>query len=490
MKRAPHFFSLALLAACASEPVKPPEVPAAASYTATPVAPSAATPDVHGGQAQQLVAGKDIPAEWWTLFQSPALDRLVRDALENSPSLARANARLRQAEEDYGARSGTNYPRVDAKLSANRVDAQPKSLGVQALPVQTPLNLFLASVSVSYTLDLFGSTRRELEALRAETDYQRYELEAARLMLAGNVVTAAIREASLREQIALTEEMIALQARSLAIAEQLERIGSAARADVVAQRLELAQTRAVLPDLQRQLEQLRHRIAVYTGRPPSAAGIPEFRLAELQLPAELPLSLPSELARQRPDIRAAEALLRQAGARVGVATANLYPQLTLSANAGSLASSGGDFLSGGTGFYLLGASLVQPIFRGDELQAKRRSAVAAYEQAGAAYQEAVLLGFQNVADALRALETDAVKLKERSEAAAQARTYHDIISVRYSAGGVSFLALLDAQRKYRGARLDQTQAIADRYADSAALLQALGGGWWKEQSTNREATHE
>jgi NodT family efflux transporter outer membrane factor (OMF) lipoprotein len=481
MRRALHFCSLALLSACASEPVKPPEVPAPESYTATPVASPVATPDIQGGQAQQLVPGKDIPAEWWTLFRSPALDRLVRDALESSPSLARANARLRQAEEDYGARSGTNYPRVDAKLSANRVDVQPKSLGVQALPVQTPLNLFLASVSVSYTLDLFGSTRRELEGLRAETDYQRYELEAARLMLAGNVVTAAIREASLREQLELTQEMIALQARSLAIAEQLERIGSAAKADVVAQRLELAQTRAVLPELQRQLEQLRHRLAVYTGRPPSAAGIPEFRLAELQLPAELPLSLPSELARQRPDIRAAEALLRQAGARVGVATANLYPQITLSANAGSLASSGGDFLAGGTGFYLLGASLVQPIFRGDELQAKRRSAVAAYEQAGAAYQEAVLLGFQNVADALRALEADAVKLRERSDAAAQARTYHDIISVRYSAGGVSFLALLDAQRKLRGARLDQAQAIADRYADSAALLQALGGGWWKDQ---------
>jgi len=471
-----------MLAACASEPVQPPEVPSTDSYTSAPVAPTTASADVHGGEAQRLVAGQDIPAEWWTLFKSPALDRLVRDVLENSPTLARAGARLRQAEEEYGARSGTQYPRVDAKLSANRVDVQPKSLGVQQLPVATPLNLFLASVSVSYTLDLFGSTRRELEALRAETDYQRYELEAARLMLAGNVVTAAIREAALREQLELTQEMIALQGRSLAIAERLEQIGSAAKADVIAQRLELAQTRAAVPELQRQLDQVRHRIAVYTGKPPSATGIPEFRLSDLQLPPELPLSLPSELARQRPDIRAAEALLKQAGARVGVATANLYPQITLSANAGSLASSGGDFLSGGTGFYLLGASLAQPLFHGDELQSKRRSAVAAYEQAGAAYHEAVLLGFQNVADTLRALETDAVKLKERTDAAIQARSYHDIISARYSAGGVSFLSLLDAQRKLRGARLDQAQAIADRYADSAALLQALGGGWWKDQN--------
>lgn len=479
MRRA-IFLVSTMLAACASEPVQPPEVPSTDSYTPDPVASTTASADVHGGEAQRLVAGRDIPSEWWTLFRSPALDRLVRDALEKSPTLAGAGARLRQAEEDYGARSGTQYPRVDAKVSANRVDVQPKSLGVQALPVATPLNLFLASVSVSYTLDLFGSTRRELEALRAGTDYQRYELQAARLMLAGNVVTAAIREASLREQLDLTQEMVALQGRSLAIAERLEQIGSAARADVVAQRLELAQTRAALPELQRQLDQVRHRIAVYTGRPPSAAGIPEFRLSELQLPPELPLAVPSELARQRPDIRAAEALLKQAGARVGVAAANLYPQITLSANAGSLASSGGDFLSGGTGFYLLGASLAQPLFHGDELQSKRRSAVAAYEQAGAAYREAVLLGFQNVADTLRALETDAVKLRERTEAAVQARSYHDIISARYEAGGVSFLSLLDAQRKLRGARLEQAQAIADRYADSAALLQALGGGWWNE----------
>jgi NodT family efflux transporter outer membrane factor (OMF) lipoprotein len=481
MRRAILFSVAALLASCASEPVHPPEIAATDTYTPTPVASTTAAAEVQGGQAQQFVAGKDIPAQWWTLFHSPALDKLMRDALDNSPTLARANAKLRQAQEDLSARTGaTQYPRVDAKLSANRVDVKPQSLGVQALPFASPLNLYLASVSVSYTLDIFGSTRRELDALRAETDYQRYELEAARLMLAGNVVTAAIREASLREQIALTEEMIDLQARQLAISEQLEQAGGAARADVVAQRLELAQTRAALPELQRSLEQVRHRLAVYTGRPPSAQGLPEFRLADLQLPTELPVSLPSELARQRPDIRAAEALLKQAGARVGVATANLYPQITLSATGGSLASNGGDLLSSGTGFYLLGASLAQPLFHGDELRAKRRSAVAAYEQAAAAYQEAVLLGFQNVADTLRALETDAIKLKERADAAAQARIYHGIISARYSAGGVSFLSLLDAQRKLRGAVLDQTQAIADRYADSAALFQALGGGWWKE----------
>jgi len=466
--RALGFAVFAGIWACAHDPVRPPEIPTAERYTPTPVT------------EERLAQGADISARWWTLFKSPALDGLVRQALEASPTLARSSAKLRQAQEDLSARTGgTRFPKVDAKLSANRVDVNPQSLGVQNLPVQTPFNLYLASVGVSYTLDLFGANRRDLEALQAGVDYQRYELEAARLMLAGNVVTAAIREASLREQIAATQEIIELQERQLAITERLVNLGTAAQADAVAQRLDLAQIRAVLPDLQRQLEQVRHRLAVYIGKPPGAANLPEFKLVDLQLPPELPLSLPSELARQRPDIRAAEALLHQASARVGVATANLYPQITLSANLGSLASNGGDLFSSGSGFYVLGASLAQPLFHGDELQAKRRAAVAAYEQAGAAYQEVVLQSFQNVADVLRALEADAKKVKERTDAATKARTYHDITSARFKAGGVSYFFLLDAQRKLHGALIDRTQALAERYADSAALFQALGGGWWR-----------
>jgi NodT family efflux transporter outer membrane factor (OMF) lipoprotein len=472
----------AAIAACASEPVRPPEVPSPAQYTPDPVMErTASAGDVHGGQAQNFVAGKDVPSQWWRLFESPALDELVRQALENSPTLAQASAKLRQAEEDRGARAGANQlPRVDGKLSANRIDIDPQSVGAQNLPFSTPFNLFFAGVSVSYNFDLFGATRHDLEALQAEIDYQRYQLEATRLMLAGNVVTSAIREASLREQIATVEEMISLQQRRLAIVERLEQLGTAAQRDVVAQRLELAQTRALVPDLQRQLEQVRHRLAVYIGQAPGAAQLPQFRLAELRLPSELPLSLPSELARQRPDIRAAEELLRQAGERVGVATANLYPQITLTANVGSLTTHAGDLFGAGTLFYLLGASLTQPIFRGGELQAKRRAAVAAYERAGAAYKEVVLQGLQNVADVLRALEADAKMLHERGEAAAQASRNRDIVSARYQAGGVSFDTLLDAERRLRSAQLDRTQAVADRYADSAALLQALGGGWWKE----------
>jgi len=468
------------LAGCAGEPLQAPDVPAPASYTAAPlVEQTASAAGVHGGDAQRFAWGGEIPAEWWTLFRSPALDGLVGRALGNSPTLARAGAKLHQAEQQREARSGeTRYPRVDAKLSANRIDVQPEAVGAPALPFATPLNLYLASVALSYHFDLFGATRSELEGLRAQVDAERFELEAARLMLAGNVVTAAIREASLREQLAIAREIVALQERRLGIVERLEGLGTAAHADVEAQRLELAQTRALVPELERQLAQVRHRLAVYLGEAPGAAELPELRLADLQLPAELPLSLPSELARQRPDIRASEALVQRAAANVGVATANLYPQLTLSATLGSLTTHPGDLFGGGTAFSLLGASLAQPIFRGGALQAERRAAIAAYEQAAAAYREVVLRGLQDVADVLRALEGDAAKLAERARAADAARSQHAITAARFDAGGVSQVALLDVERRLRSALLDRTQAVADRYADSAALLQALGGGWW------------
>ena len=299
-------------------------------------------------------------------------------------------------------------------------------------------------------------------------------------MLAGNVVTTAIREASLRDQIGLTEEIVALQARELEIAERMAAAGGVALVDIVGKQRDLADARAALPDLRRELERMRHRLAVYAGLPPGATDIPEFRLSELELPAELPLSLPSQLARQRPDIRAAEAVLARAGAQVGVATANLYPQIALSAQLGSLTTDVSALFSGPSGFYLLGASLVQPLFRGGELRAKRRAAVATYEEASAAYREAVLLGFQNVADSLRALEADAARLDERTEAATRAQQYRDITAERLRAGAVSQAALLEATRHYQRALIEQTKSSAERYADSAALLQALGGGWWSE----------
>lgn len=474
MKRATVLLLMTLLAACATEPPAAPQAPQVQHYTPAPTARFTAGAPIEGGQAQQFVDGADIPAQWWALFQSPELDRLVRRALDNSPGLAQAQARLRQAEEQLSARSGaTQYPKLDAKLSAYRADL---SQQVPGLPLKTPLNLYLASVAVSYKLDLFGATRQELRSLQAALAYQGYELQAARLALAGNVVTAAIRIAATREQIAHTEEIIAIKTRQLAIHERLEQIGSTARKDVLARRQDLAQARAALPPLQATLEQLGHRLAVLCGQTPDSMPAPPLRLADLHLPQQLPLSLPSELARRRPDIRAAQALLDEAGAQLGVATANLYPQITLSANLGQLASSG-QLFAGGAGFALLGASVAQPLFHGGELQARRRQAQAAWEQAGAAWQEVVLQGLQNVADVLRALQADADKLKERAEAAQQAQRQLEIANARLASGGISQLNLLDARQQWHSALLEQSQALADRYADSAALLQALGGGW-------------
>jgi NodT family efflux transporter outer membrane factor (OMF) lipoprotein len=455
-----------LLAACAVGPdYHEPEAPVVSRYTPEPLAPT-------------LVEGRDLPAEWWSVFECPALDALVRQALTDSPTLAGAQAKLARARQDLEAGKGVRLPQADLRVSATRVNIDPGSFDVDRLPVETPFTLYDVSAQVSYTLDLFGRNRRELEGLAAVVDYQRYELEAARLAIAGNVVTAAIREASLRQQIDRTREAVGLEERLLEIAERRESLGAIPRIEVAAQRSETAEVRAALPDLERRLAETRHRLAVLLGQVPGEAALPEFHLDDLKPPAELPLSLPSELARHRPDILAAEALLHEASARVGAATADLYPHITLSATGGSLSTVISNLLGPGTWFSLLGGTLMQPIFRGGTLRAEKRAAVAAFDQAGATYREVLLTGFQDVADVLAALETDARRLQARAEAAAAAKTILDVTSQRYESGGVSHIDLLEAQRRHLRTRIEETKAAADLSADSAALFAALGGGWW------------
>jgi NodT family efflux transporter outer membrane factor (OMF) lipoprotein len=480
--------SVGPIVGCAVGPdFHPPEPPTVTRYPTSPVASETVAAEVPAGEAQRFVGTRDIPAEWWTLFQCPALDALVRQALRDSPRLAQAQAKLLRAREDLQARQGaTKYPKVDVGGLVNSVGVQSDAIKSETLAGDFPITLTTASVSVSYTLDLFGRSRRELEGLQASVDYERFEMEAARLMLAGNVVTAAIEGASLQQQIEATEAAVDLQTRQLEIVERLEQIGAVPKLDVVVQSGELARTRAALPALRQRLEMTRHRLAVYLGQPPAEMQSPELRLIDLRLPTELPVSLPSDLARQRPDIRAVEALLHEAGARVGVATANLYPRINLSGTGGAVAIA--PLLSGGAWFALLGASIAQPLFHGGDLKAQKRSAVAAFDQAGAAYREVVLSGLQNVADTLVALDADARTLRERAEAAKLATTAFDITSKQYEAGGVSLLALLDAQRQQITASVEETRATADRFADSAALFQALGGGWWTAESNQNPST--
>ena len=430
-----------------------------------------------GGIAQRLVSGNDIPARWWSLFRSEPLDRLVRQALEQSPTLAQAQARLVQAQEALNAQTGaTKYPSVDAGLSTKRQKVDLASMGMAGVKNPRPFALYNVSASVAYTFDFFGKNRRTLEALAARVDYQAFELEAARQTLAANVVSTVIRQAFLNTRIGCVSNLLAVQERQLAIMETQYKAGGVSSLDLENQKLLLAQTRASLPPLENQAARIGHQLAVYLGRPPAEADIAAFDLNGLHLPDELPLSLPSALARQRPDIRAAEALWHQACARVGVATADLYPQVTLSGSLSAQDTHAADMLNS-LNVWSMGATLMQPVFRGGELKAKKRETIAAYDEAAAVYRQAVLQGFQEVADALHALESDARTLKERTDAVRHARAGYDIAQGRFKNGAISHWVLLDAQRQLMQTELERIQAQADRYADSAALLHALGRDW-------------
>lgn len=469
----------AMLAGCAVGPdFHSPKGLTLSRYTAKPMPSQTVSADISGGKSQQFIQGEAISREWWKVFCSPALDQLIREALLNSPTLASARAKLMQAQEEVSAQIGsTQFPRLDGNISATREQVNLQAFGISAFPNPAPFTLYNTGVNVSYTLDLFGANRRALEALCATVDYQRYELAASQMTLAGNIVTAAIRSASLGQQIKITQNMIELQQNQLAITEKRYRSGGVAKIDVLSQRSQLAQVTATLSPLQQQFEQTRHQIAIYLGKAPSEVFIPDIDLSDLQLPVELPVSLPSALLRQRPDVQASEALLHQAYANVGVATANLYPNITITGSLATEAASISKLFGPGSSAWNIGPALMQPIFHGGALRAKRRSAIAALQQAEAAYQETVLQAIQNVADTLIALEFDAKTLQAKATATLQARDTYDITSKRYNAGGVGYLALLDAQRQYDQATLDEVQAVAARYADSAALFQALGGGW-------------
>lgn len=472
----------ALVSACAAvgpDFRAPPaqSVPESHPYTSAPMpAQTVGTPGV-GGAAQRFVPGGDIPGQWWTLFRSEPLDALIRTALANSPTLAAAEAALRQAQESYNAQYGARvFPDVSGQLNASRE----RSVRFGANP--NVFTLYNANVAVSYTVDAFGGVRRELEGLGAAIDYRRFQIEAAHLALTANLATAAIQEASLRAQLRATREVVAAQEKSLELTRKQAELGAIARSPVLTLGAQVAQTRTQIPALEKALAQTRNQLAAYAGRSPSQIALPEFELESLHLPEDLPVTLPSEFVRQRPDIRASEALLHQASAQVGVATANLYPQITLSAGAGPAATKLGDLFSGGAFLWSVGAGLLQPIFNGGALQARQRGAVAAYKQAAAQYQSTVVGAFENVANVLAALENDAESLRAQAEAESLSRQSLDLVTRQFQIGATSYLALLDAQRTHQQTRIALAQAQAARYADTAALFQALGGGWWNRQT--------
>ncbi|HEY2676943.1 MAG TPA: efflux transporter outer membrane subunit [Steroidobacteraceae bacterium] len=468
--------SMSVLAACAVGPdFKRPAAPATDKYTAAVQPQSTAAASGEAGEAQRFVSGAELPTRWWESFQCPALNVLVENALAHSPTVLEARARLRQAQEDLSAqRRGTLYPQVDAQLGVSRQKIDPAAFGIPNVPPAPPFTLYNAQVNVSYTLDLFGANRRMLEGMGAQSEYQTYETEAAELTLAANVVAAAIRQADLQAQIDYTQQLLEAQGRQLAIAEQRYQAGGIALEDLRNQRIQLEQLRATLPPLVAARSQVDHQLSVYTGKPPSEAAAPGFVLQDLKLPAELPLALPSELVRRRPDVRASEALWHEAGANVGVATANLFPSLTISGYAGSDRTDL-SALADSLNIWSIGAKLMQPIFHAGELRAKKRSAVAAYDAAAQSYEQTVLESLQQVADSLRFLEADAEALQARSLADEQSAASYAIAQKRFDAGGISEQSFLDARRQYLQTQLDRSHAAAQRFSDTVALLHALAG---------------
>jgi NodT family efflux transporter outer membrane factor (OMF) lipoprotein len=471
------------LTGCAVGPdFERPAAPDVEGYAPEPLPQQTTSAGVTGGEAQRLVQDLDIPGQWWALFHSEALNALIEQALRNNPTLPAAEAALRQAWENVYAAQGAFFPTAIASFSPSRNKTATGVTFTSASSGKPWFTLYTGQVVVAYAPDVFGSTRREVESLGATAEFQRFQLEAAYLTLTSNVVAAAVQEASLRGQIAATEEIIKIETQALGILRKQLELGQVAGGDVAAVEATLAQAQATLPPLQKQLAVQRDLLTALIGRFPSQQPAEEFDLASLQLPLDLPVSLPSKLVEQRPDVRSAEAQMHATSALIGVAVAAQLPQFTLTANAGTTSNLISQFISTpGTAFWTLAGNVAQTVFDAGTLLHKKRAADAAFDQAAAIYRSTVITALQNVADALHAVRSDADTLKAAYAAERAAFKSLDIARRQLQLGAISYLGLLTAENTYDTALLALVQAQAARYADTAALFQALGGGWWNRE---------
>ncbi len=485
--------ALALLAGCVVGPnYRRPAIPPASAYTPTPLPSTTASTDVPAGAAQSFSTARAISAEWWTLYRSPALNELIKRAFAANPTIDAAVAALKEAQENVYAQQGYFYPTVQVsyqgertKLSGNTATSSAPGIqgngeNIAPLGPAQPVtyNFHTAQLTVGYVPDVFGLNRRQVESLQAQADAAHFQLEAAYVTLASNVVAAALQEASTRAQIAAVHTIIQANEHSLQIVRSQLRRGYAARLDVAQQELALAQAQALLPPLTRQLEQTRDLIRVLAGVAPDH-DVPEtFTLAALHLPEQLPLSLPSQLIEQRPDVRAAEEQVRSASALVGVAVANRLPQFSLTAALGGEATKIPQMFWGSGTFWDVMGSASQPLFDAGTLKHRQRAAEQALAQAAAQYRSTALTAFQNVADALHALYSDADALESAVAVEQASKVTLDISRHQLQSGYANGLAVLAAQQAYQQAVIARVQAQAARLGDTAALFQALGGGWW------------
>jgi NodT family efflux transporter outer membrane factor (OMF) lipoprotein len=469
--------SVVALGGCAVGPdFKRPVTPAIPRYTQAPT--PAATQAVHAvdGAAQSFDTGKDVAGAWWTLFRSPRLSALIGAALRQNPSLEAAQQTLHQAQETTLAAKGAWFPQLSAGLNRQRQELSAAEAGLHG--AGETFSVYTAQVGVNYTFDVWGQTQRTVEADAAQAEYQRFQLEGAVNMLAANTATSVINAAALQAEIAAETQLVAAERRLLDVVRQQFELGGATGTDVATQEAQLANTEALVVPLQTQLTQARDQLAAYLGRAPSAAEIPAVALDELTLPGALPVSLPSQLVAQRPDIRASEAQLHTAVAQVGVAVANRLPQLTLSAFVGSAPAQIGQLFTPGNGIWSVTNQVAGPLFQGGTLLHQQRAAVAAMRAAAANYQNTVVTAFQNVADVLTALSQDALALQANQDAERAAARSLSLAQEQYGAGGVSYLTVLTAQTQYQNAVIGLIRARAARYTDTVALFAALGGGWW------------
>jgi NodT family efflux transporter outer membrane factor (OMF) lipoprotein len=466
------------IAGCTVGPdFKPPAAPSLSGYTSSPLATTPGTPDVVGGGAQRFIPGAELSGDWWTLFHSRTLNDLIERALANNHDLKAAQAALLAARENVLAQRGAYFPSLDAEFSGSR-QRQPATLA--PVPANNSLlySLFTPQLNISYVPDVFGLNRRTVESLQAQAQNVRFQMLATYTTLTSNVVVTAIQASAMDAQIAATRDLIALNSHGLEILNYQLRKGYASGVDVAAQESQLAQVAATLPPLIKQSAQLHHQLAVLTGRFPSETSGDSFELSSLQLPADLPVSMPAQLVAQRPDVRQAQANLQAASAQIGIAIANRLPNITLTADAGSTGLAISQLFGPGTSFWGLAGDVTAPIFEGGKLLHQEHAARAAYTQAAEQYRSTVLTAVQNVADTLTALQQDAEGLKAAAAAEHAAKTSLDLAQQQLRDGYAGNLALLIAEQAYQQARLNEIQAQASRYADTAALFQALGGGWW------------
>jgi NodT family efflux transporter outer membrane factor (OMF) lipoprotein len=457
------------LAGCAFAPAaKPPAPPTPAHYAVQPTpADSAKADDV----AQHFSLGARAVPAWWRLYGSDTLDAWVDEGLRNNPSLAATQHTLEAAHQLLRAQVGANMlPTLDAQGQTSRQ----RALGFPGIGPPTNLyDVYAGQLALSYNFDLFGATRHGIEQTAAQVDQQSYEFDAAKRALAANIVIAAINAASLAEQLSTSERLSTLAHEQAALTERSYRLGAASQDDVLAMQQQAASIDTSIPPLRSQALRARHALAVLMGRTPDQAPS-NLTLAQLHLPVDVPISVPSDLLQQRPDVLAAEASVHAASAQVGVATANLFPHISLSAALGSAAFKPANLFTASGSIWSAGVSLTQPIFHGGALMAQRKAAMASYNASLAQYQQAVLNAFQNVADTLTALNQDALTLQAATDEAAAASQSFTDTDARYRLGAVSYPEAVISEQHLQSAKLSEIQARAARMSDTAALFQSMG----------------